>query len=97
MSLKPYLTFVLECKHLVDLAISTKGMVYQAKKSHSDLLGECKYIDLMSLLNEYPIVTQECTIWKLYYEDRKEGFITDNNRLLVPNRYPPEMVLYIDK
>lgn len=58
LNLKSYLTFVMEGNHLVDLAISTKGMIYQSKNSHSDLLGECKYIDMMSLLNEYPVVTQ---------------------------------------
>lgn len=61
------------------------------------MIGLCKYIDMNSLLNEYPIITQECTIWKIYYEDKQEGFKTDPDRLLAPNRYPYQLVDYLLK
>lgn len=50
-TIKSYLTFVIEGKDLIDMAISTKGLVYLSKESESDLIGLCKYIDMNSLLN----------------------------------------------
>ena len=93
--IEPYLIFVIEGAYLVDMAISTGGLVYWSRKNQTDLLGSCNYIDTNYLLNECSIITQECNIWRLHYEDKWEDFKVDKNRLLVPSRYPFELINHL--
>ena len=79
------------------MAISTKGLIYYSKNNETDLIGQCKYIDMKNVLNESSVLLQEASIWRLHYEDKWEEFQFNDDRLLIPNRYPYELVRSIEK
>ena len=52
---------------------------------------------MKNVLNESSVLLQEASIWRLHYEDKWEGFQSNDDRLLAPNRYPYELVRSIEK
>ena len=70
----PYLTFVTEGSLIVDMAISTRGLMYLSKDHLTDQIRKCRYIDMKNILNDSPVLMQESSIWRLHCEDRWEDF-----------------------
>ena len=70
------------------MCLSTKGLIYWSRRGQTDLLGACRYVDLGNILNECEVVTLECNLWRLHFEDKFEGYRVNLDRLAMGNRFP---------